>query len=366
MMLDLIVKELVRRKSRTFLTVLGVSIGILLVASLSSFSEGINDTIGAQLSYLSGKVSVIEAGTGWASITLSEIDDTYVEELENLGGVKELAPLLIGSAPNVGAIYGFEPNDMEVLGYQIDLEEGRVVDQGEEAINLGYYFAENGGYETGDEIEIRGKKYEVVGVVEKLGSDEDYGVMASLEVAQTMTGKEGIVTLVIIQPYNVEEAKDIASEINRNYDALEAGTEEDAQREAQEFGGQLTVLTFGLGSISAIIAGLGIMNVMFMSVRERRKQIGVMKALGATTYTIMGQVLIEAMLITLIGASIGLLFSFFIVDGLNAMMGMELAKLTPNLIVSVFVFALVLGLISGFLPARAAAKLEPAVVLRNE
>jgi len=126
------------------------------------------------------------------------------------------------------------------------------------------------------------------------------------------------------------------------------------------------MMTFVLGSIAAVIAGIGIMNVMFMSVRERRKEIGTMKALGATTHEILAQVILEAIIITLVGEAIGLLLSLGAVSALNSMSSQVSAAITPSLLVSVTVFALVLGIGSGVLPAREAARMQPAVVLRYE
>jgi putative ABC transport system permease protein len=109
------------------------------------------------------------------------------------------------------------------------------------------------------------------------------------------------------------------------------------------------------------------MNVMFMSVRERRKEIGVMKALGATTTEILSQVILEAVIITLVGEAIGLVLSFGTVSAVNSAMGGQMtATITPYLLVLVTFFAVGIGVFAGLLPAREASRLQPAVVLRYE
>jgi putative ABC transport system permease protein len=366
MMLDMAFKELGRHKFRTGLTILGIAIGILLVTSISSFSEGIRSMIDEEMAYISGMVVVLQEGTSWASFQMSEIDESIWGELEAISGVERVSGMVMGRVPGVGSIYGFVPDDLDIFEMDVDFKDGRLVEDGVPEIALGFEYAERTGHKVGDEISIRGKKYEVVGVLEGTGSEEDNGVIAGLETAQEILGKEGKVGIFMIKPVNVEDAEDIAKEINRLYDNLDAGTDEDARREAEEFTGQLGVMTFGMGSIAAIIAGLGMMNVMFMSVRERRREIGTMKALGATNYQVLIEVVLEAVIIALVGALIGILLSYVAVEAINTELGTKIAKITPLLLINVTLFAVFLGIFGGVLPARQASKLQPAVVLRYE
>lgn len=367
MMLDLAIKELGRHKMRTFLTILGIAIGIMLVTTLSSFSEGIRITIDSEMSYLSGMVMVLQRGSGWTTFQLSEIDESVQEDLEMVPGVERVSGGMVGSVPDIGMIYGFDPEEIDMFDMDIGFEEGRIMEEGAPEIVLGYDFAEHSGYRVGDEVEIRGKKYDVIGVLERTGSEEDSGIVTSFKTAQEILKKEDKVTMFMIKPTKIDEAQNVADEINRLYDDIMAATEEDARRGAEEFTGQISMMTFGMGSIAAIIAGLGIMNVMFMSVRERRKEIGTMKALGATTHQILAEVVFEAVVIALLGAVVGILLSYLAVEALNAELGlMGIARITPGLLVIVTLFAVILGLIGGLLPAREAANLQPAVVLRYE
>ena len=361
------IKELGRHKIRTALTVAGVAIGILLVTSLSSFSEGINSIIETEMSYLSGMVIVVPEGTSWANFATGEIDESLEDELSEISGVERIAGMVVGGVPGVGTIYGADTDDLDLFDIDIEFADGRMMEDETSEIVLGYDFAEQNGYKTGDEIAIRGKKYEVVGILQKFGSEEDGGIITGLRTAQEILKKEGKVTLFMIKPVNINDAKEIADEINHLYDNIRAGTEEDARREAQEFAGQIGIMTFAMGSIAAIIAGLGIMNVMFMTVRERRREIGTMKAVGATNYQILMEVITEAIMIALVGAGLGIILSYFAVEAINAELGTSgIAKITPTLLINVTLFATFLGVIGGFLPARQAASLNPAVVLRYE
>ena len=366
MIVDMAFRELGRRKLRTALTILGVAIGILLVTTMASVSEGINVSIDENIEYMSGFIIVSEEGLTLEMSMLSRIDEDLANEIGQLPDVDDYALMMIGTAPGYGTVQGFPPNAMEIMGYDIGYEEGRLFYEGEPELLLGSKFAENNGLGVGDELTIRDKKYEVVGILEELGVPDDDTIMADLGTAQEITGVEDEVSMLIVKPINPDEAYILAREIERNFEEVQAATDEEMIAEVRELTSQLSVMTFGLGSIAALIAGLGIMNVMFMSVRERRKEIGVMKALGATTKQILSEVILESLVITLIGAAIGLVLSTLTVAGLNISLGITMAKITPGLVITILIYAVILAIFSGFLPARQAAKLQPAVVLRYE
>jgi putative ABC transport system permease protein len=369
MMLDMAIKELGRHRTRTLLTIVGIAIGIVLVTTLSSFSAGIDSIIEAEMSFISGKIIITQEGIGWENFFASEIDESIIEELEGMSGVERVGGVLASNVPEIGAVYAGDVEDFDMFDIDLDfyIRDGRYYESGADELILGSIFAEVSGYQVGDELEIRGKKYEIVGEMKATGSGEDSGVMASLETGQEILKLEDKLTMVMVQPSKVEEAKAIAEEIDRAFEKIDAFTDEDAREQAAEFTGQISMMTFAMGSIAAFIAGLGIMNVMFMSVRERQKEIGTMKALGATTYQILLEVVMEAVIISLIGAGIAILLSYLAVDIINAEMGtMGIAKITPGLLINVTLFAVFLGVLGGFLPARQAAKLDPAEVLRYE
>jgi len=366
MIVDMAYKELGRHRTRTILTVIGISIGILLVTALSSFSEGLSNISNERMAFISGKVVVIQEGMAFQNFVLSEIDEDLEDDLVNIPGVVRVAKMVTGSVPEVGTVRGINPDNIDLFDIVISFRDGGFMEDEMNEIVLGSVYSDNTGLKVGDTLEIRGEKYEVVGILDRFNPEADNVIVTDLKTAQKILKKEDKVTVFMIEPAGVKEAKTIAEEINQVYDSVQANTDEEARKQAEAFTGQMSLMTFFLGSIAAVIAGLGIMNVMYMSVRERRKEIGTMKALGATTTQVILEVVLEAVTISLIGAVIGIVLSFFVVDMINAELGTTTALITPILVINVLLFAVILGAIGGILPARHAASLQPAVVLRYE
>lgn len=372
MLYDLIFKELTRRKLRTVLTVMGVAIGILLVVSLSSFSEGITIFVNKQISQTTGMVSVIQSGISFQAIFSSEVDVGLVDEFASIPGVEDTSGFIMGIVPGVGFVGGVDFDKTDMFSQtSVGLDDGRWPERGADEIVVGFTAKDRLGVVVGDSVKINGKDYTVVGISEETGSsDDDDSIMTSIETAQDMLDKEGKVTMIMVKPFDVADAKDIANQINEDYGDAEdvvAGTDEDVRKFAAQMTGQLSAMTFGLGSIASAIAGIVIMNVMFMAVRERRREIGVMKAIGATNRQILLEIIAEAVLISLFGAAIGLLLSFGSVGILNSFLGTGgLAVITPNLAVEAVVFAVVIGILAGAAPARQAEKLSPVEAIRYE
>ncbi len=367
MMLDLVFKQLGRHKARTGLTILGVAIGILLVTTLSSFSEGITSRVNTELTYLSGLVTVTASNIGFESFAMSELDGSIADEIADISGVEKVAPIMAGSIPGLGEVYGVKLDYLDVINIvEPTPKEGRFFEDGSDELVLGSTYAQGSGLRIGDEVTVRGKRHEIVGILNPMGASQDRGAIGDFDEVQEMLGMGDKITLIFVKPFDAGGAESLARDIESRFDNVQALTEKDASRKAGDFTTQLSVMTFGMGSIAAIIAGLGIMNVMFMSVRERRREIGTMKALGATTHQILGQIILEAVLLTVIGEIIGLLLSMGAVNILNSLTDQVSATITPWLLVSVSLFAVGLGVFSGILPAREAARLDPAVVLRYE
>lgn len=368
MNLDIVFSQLKRHKLRTALTIIGVAIGIMLITSMASFSEGLRVSIGNELSLISGLVTVAQKDISFTNIQASELDEELVKEFEGMSDVEKTAAIVFTRAGGF-SIMGFNIKGFEDMFPEMTmgLKSGRYFEEGTNEVTLGSIFAENGDYTIGDVIKIHSKDYIVTGVWKEIGNPEDdNSISTSLETAQEISGKPSKVTLIMLKPNSVNDADKIAEEINNDYDDVIAFTQKDAQKESEKFVAQINVMTYAIGGIASIISAIVIMNVMFMSVRERRREIGTLKAIGATDMQILSQILLESVSMALIGGMIGLALSFGVVAVLNSVLGTKIALITARLALTSILFSVLLGIFGGVLPARMAYKLEPVVALRYE
>lgn len=212
-----------------------------------------------------------------------------------------------------------------------------------------------------------GKELEIVGVLEDSGDqDIDNSVQMPLATLQEIAGMEDRISIIMVKPLSAEDAETIEQAINDEFDEIKAASDKSLMENTGEMLSQLNTMTFALGSIAALISGIVIMNVMIISVRERRREIGTMKAVGATNYQVLASVLLEAVMISVGGAIIGVLLSFGGAAFLNTVLPREIAIVTPRLVLQGIVFAAFIGIVSGILPARQAAKLNPIEAIRYE
>lgn len=367
-MWEMMLKEFGRHRLRTVLTMLGVTIGIFLVTSVSSFSEGITYYVNDQIAVTSGLITVMERGVFGFMVQMSEIDQDIVEDVESISGVEKVAPLLFATLQGVGTVTGTNIESEDIIrGINIEIKEGRDYEEGQREIVLGYTYAERNDYVVGDTIKIEEVEFEIVGILQETGrADFDNSVAMPLGDLQEIADKEGIISIMMIQPSSPADADFIEQVINDDFDDISAATDKSIMNSVGEMTSQLNLMTFALGSIAALISGIVIMNVMIISVRERRRDIGTMKAVGATNKQILLTVLVEAITISVGGAIVGVILSFTGASYINMILLQPLALVTPRLIIQGILFAAFIGIVSGLLPARQAAKLSPIEALRYE
>ncbi|MCK4496788.1 MAG: ABC transporter permease [Candidatus Aenigmarchaeota archaeon] len=374
-MLDLAYKNIMRQRTRTILTAMGILIGIGAIVALGSIAEGIDTMVQSGLELTAGKITIMEKDAGFFGI-MGELTDEDLEVVEGVGGIKDIVPILfymesmaMMQGPEWVAI-GIDPTKGEYfIGENAEMEDGRMIEEGESGVvALGNSIAERYNVEVGDFWTIKDDDFEIVGVIEKTDiTDIDTSIMVNFDDLMDVTDSDTYQMIYVI-PDDVKDTERIAEEIEDASERLDAMTTKEMARQASEIVDQIRIFTFAIGAIAALVGGLGVMNTMIMAVMERRREIGVMKAIGATNGMVLRQILTESALISLLGGAggvmLGVIGSFFVSSIFGG--GQITAVVTPGLALTGLSFALFLGLVGGLYPARKAAKLDPVVALRYE
>ncbi len=387
-------RNLKMHKMRSLLTLLGIIIGIGAIVALVSIGEGLNQAVTEQFQALGLDTLFVEPGTGdlastAVSRTLREEDIGLIEGIpgvEAAMGFYEIATVAeFRQKKSSVIIIGYDPDKREYLeksGY-INLLRGRQLESTDKyAVMVPESFTTDGFFEETlkikDSIEIDGQKFKIVGVTKNLSSFMGGGfsvnfVFMPKKTVRGFFGEEDPVEIAV-QATDRGLVSEVAEKIERKLKKAHGEedfyvmTTENILDTAGVVIGLIQLVLVGLAAISLVVGGIGIMNTMLMSVMERTREIGVMKAVGATNNRILSIFLMEAGLIGAVGGVVGVALGLLIAAGISAIataFGFSLpVGLNPLSLIGAVLFAMFVGMISGYYPARRAALLEPVEALR--
>ncbi len=382
-----LLRELLRRKLRTSLTIVGITIGIWALVVFSSMANQINGLVGMGAEFYADKITVTDGvAFGTSPMRLTDADtiasvdgvaaaDARVELLwETDLAVSFLPDTILGSVP--GANAGHD-------NFEMELATGRFLspDDAGNVVVLGSSLAQKHDVTSGGSIEIRGEPFEVIGTLQPTLTAPDttgYIPLSTAQqlyisdlpplVAESLVADE-LVNQVIAYP---EEGADEAAVAS----AIEASVANSATMTGAEFeetvGGTTAIfnaIIIGVAAISLIVGGLSVINTMAMSVAERTREIGIKRAIGGSRGRIIRELVAEAGVIGLIGGLIGLGLGAGVVVLANEAGrsgGTVLFDLTPLTAAFAVGFSTILGMLAGIVPAWSAARLDPVSALRYE
>jgi putative ABC transport system permease protein len=279
-------------------------------------------------------------------------------------------------------VVGIEPEKQGTTLKDTKLTAGRFLLRGDRyRAVVGNNVARKSSLKVGDEIEIKSKKirgsssithvknFTIVGIMEFTGTDFDYIIAIPLEISQDFYDMGGKVSYIWVVPEADADASDLADRIELNVENVITFPPEEMRKQTEQSLVVINLITISAAFLAAIIGGLSVMNTMFMSVSERTKEFGLMKAMGAEKKDILLLTLGESGLIGLIGGILGIIAGGIFIYYLNeylASMGTVLFAVTPRLVVIALLFAVILGALSGIFPAYRAVKMSPMEALRYE
>lgn len=387
-------KNIRSQKMRSYLTLLGIVIGIAAIISLIGIVQGLQGFITGELQALGMDTIFVEPGSnaGISTAISRTITNDDLDMIRGIQGVKDAtgfwetsATMKFKGQEAEVLLIGMEPDKMyllEDMGY-IDLIEGRDFTSTDRFV-VGLYsdFAS----ETFDEeiklrenVELNGKKFRVIAISKPNTFASSFGASNMVLVTDTIVKEffnEERPTELAVTVNNADEIKEVQERIEKRLEKKHGTkdfytmTSENILSSADTILGLVGLVVFVIAGISLVVGGIGIMNTMLMAVMERTREIGIMKAIGASSNLILSLFLFEAGLIGLIGGIIGIILGALI-GGLASFVasiaGFPFNALpSVELIAGAMVFSLAIGMISGWVPARRAARMDPVEALRFE
>lgn len=379
-------------KMRTFLTTLGIIIGVAAVIAMITIVNGVIDTVMGQFSSLgAGTLSVTINGSALKS-GLTETDLQNLSELDNVAGISPSVTIRTSAARGTDFLdnvsvegkndYYFQKEDLISYGHGLtrsDVENESyvcIIDQ-DLADNL--FLGEN---PIGQQVIVNGIRYTVVGLegtddslmsaMAIMGASTDGTIIIPYTNAMKMAGSSSITSLEIYIA-DTDRTDELTSDVeavlykafNENEDCYSTFSMDSLLDTMNKMMSTMTYMLAGIASIALLVGGIGIMNMMLVSVSERTKEIGLRKAMGATPGRIQLQFLLEAIVLSLMGGIIGVILGLII-----SFVGAQL--LNTNFTISMSAIALgvgfsaAVGIIFGWAPARKASALNPIDALRSE
>ena len=379
----LAVRNTLRRGKKSWITVIGVFIGIAAVVSLVSLGQGLETAITQEFEEL-GANNVFVSGN---------IDEDSLDVIENSRGVENAGayyssqePVEFNGETSFTNVVGIELSNTDLIfsGQGWSIEEGRRLRNTYRSSTLiGPEIGSNYDSEPDirSQLKIENNNFRVIGEITAGDPSFQNSMIIGLDRMREVYNLDDELSQIVveIQPgFTQEEVQENIEEDLRRDKGLEEGEEDFSTSTPQDILDSLTSIlgvvqgiVVGLASIALLVGGIGIMNTMYMAINERTQEIGVLKAIGASKRQIRTLFLLESGLIGLIGGLIGVLIGIGIseiaVYSATEIGSVEIARgYTPGLIVGALTFSTLLGVLSGYLPARKASNMDPADALRYE
>jgi putative ABC transport system permease protein len=405
-LLRVAMRALAVNKLRSALTMLGIIIGVAAVIVMIAVGAGAQARVEEQIRSLGSNLLLILSGTTTAggvrmgfgsNLTISEDDAAAIPreipQTMSAPALRGTAQVVWGNQNWSTVIFGVTPEYIDVR--QWELAAGRLFDTTDmvgatKVCLIGQTVARQlfGGTDPiGQAIRIRRVPFTVIGVLETkgqsmMGTDQDDLILMPISTARKRVlgasnlAKQrsvGTIWVKVAEGYDMKTAEEQVRALLRQRHRLQPGQDDDfSLRNLEEVAATqeassrvLALLLAAVASVSLVVGGIGIMNIMLVSVTERTREIGLRMAVGARTRDILGQFLVEAVTLSLIGGLVGVVLGMGAAFGVAQLAGWRIV-VAPQAVLLAVAFAFVIGVFFGFYPARKAARLNPVEALRFE
>ena len=401
-LLKIALRALANNKLRGFLTMLGIIIGVASVITMLAIGQGSKRSIQAQISEMGSNMIMIQPGADMrggvrqdasAMETLKlQDDEDIVNETRYVSAtspsVNSSGQAIYGANNAPTTVYGISPDYMEIRRYEVedgDMFSDQDVQTAAKVCVIGKTVVDNlfpgGENPVGKVIRFQKLPFRVVGVLKSkgynsMGMDQDDLILAPYTTIQkkilAITHLQGITCSALKEEYTDQAIDEISEILRRNHRLRETDDDDFTIRSMQELSTMLTsttdimtTLLAAVAGISLLVGGIGIMNIMYVSVTERTREIGLRMSIGAKGMDILAQFLIESILISVTGGLIGVLFGVGAALIVNVVAHFPI-YIQPWSVLLSFVVCTVTGVFFGWYPAKKAAQLDPIEAIRYE
>ena len=401
-LIKIAVRALANNKLRGFLTMLGIIIGVASVITMLAIGQGSKRSIQAQISEMGSNMIMIHPGAdvrGGVRQDASAMETLKLQDYEDIVDetrfVSAVSPSVNSSGQAIyGAnnapttVYGISPDYLEIRRYKVedgDMFTEQDIQKAAKVCVVGKTVVDNlfpdGSNPVGKVIRFQKLPFRIVGVLESkgynsMGMDQDDLILAPYTTIQkkvlAITHLQGITCSALKEEYTDQAIDEISEILRRNHKLKESDDDDFTIRSQQELSTMLTsttdmmtVLLAAVAGISLLVGGIGIMNIMYVSVTERTREIGLRMSIGAKGIDILAQFLIESILISVTGGLIGVVFGVGAALVVNGVAHFPI-YIQPWSVILSFAVCTVTGVFFGWYPAKKAAQLDPIEAIRYE
>jgi ABC-type antimicrobial peptide transport system permease subunit len=368
----MILKNLFRRKGRTLLTLVGIAIGVAAIVALGAMAAGMRAGYTAMAQGSESDLVLTQESA--MDITMGGLDEAVGEQILAWPEVADLDGALVGNVQAEDSpyffVFGYDPKGFAITHFRV--VEGQALDQVHrergKPLLLGRAAADSMEKGVGDTLRITGGAFRIVGIYETGSAFEDGGAVIALDEAQSLLMQPRRVSMYYLRLRSPDDEARLRTRVDRYLDDMSlSSTSEFADR--QQIIEYLEVFAWGIAAIAILIGGLVMTNTLFMSVFERTREIGLLRALGWRRRQVMGLILGESLVLSLLGGLLGIGLGVVMVSLMGSsagFLGMAGTHFTPGLFARALAVVLVLGLVGGAYPAWWASRLLPLEALSYE